>query len=103
MRREVKEERFKEEAVRLALGGEQSYAEVARDLGIKYSTLRGWIYKRMEQKKGPTSQETGGTKVSKTDYQAMERALKAAHKELELRKKEIEILKKAAAYFASQK
>ena len=48
------------------------------------------------------SQEGSNKTLSKSDYQSLERELKAARKELELRKKEIEILKKAAAYFASQ-
>lgn len=107
MKNERYEERFKEEAVKLALSGDQSYAEVARDLGVKYNTLHKWIEKAMKEKKStPKNQERIPTKptksVSKVDYQSLERELKAARKELELRKKEIEILKKAAAYFASQ-
>ena len=43
------------------------------------------------------------SKPSKLEYQALERQLKAAHKELDLRKREIEFLKKASAYFASLK
>jgi len=107
MKNERYEASFKAEAVKLALSTDQSYADVARDLGVKYSTLHNWIYKAMNEPKTATkslkqSQESSNNNVSKSDYQSLERELKAARKELELRKKEIEILKKAAAYFASQ-
>ena len=93
--------------MKLALSTDQSYADLARDLGVKYSTLHNWIYKSMNETKNTTkclkqSQEISNKNVSKSDYQSLERELRAARKELELRKREIEILKKAAAYFASQ-
>lgn len=103
MKRNRYDESFKTEAVSLALSGELSYAEVARDLGINYGTLTNWIYSAMNEPKPPQAKINKSGKPSKPDYQALERQLKAAHKELELRKKEIEILKKAAAYFASMK
>ena len=107
MKNERYEASFKAEAVKLALSGDQSYADLARDLGVKYNTLHNWIDKAMNETKSPTkptkqSQGNPAKSLSKTDYQSLERELKAAHKELELRKKEIDILKKAAAYFASQ-
>jgi transposase len=107
MKNERYEASFKAEAVKLALSTDQSYADLARDLGVKYSTLHNWIYKSMNEPKTATkslkqSQESSNKNVSKSDDQSLERELKAARKELELRKKEIEILKKAAAYFASQ-
>ena len=43
MKRNRYDETFKSEAVALALSGELSYAEVARDLGINYKTLSNWI------------------------------------------------------------
>jgi transposase len=94
------DESFKSEAVSLALSGELSYAEVARDLGINYGTLTNWIYETM---KNPKAAPTKGQSPSRQDYQTLERQLKAAHKELDLRKREIEFLKKASAYFASLK
>lgn len=97
------EERFKTEAVKLALSSDQSYVETARDLGLKLSTLKTWIYKHMEYKQPGYTPEEPHHKPTKADYQSLERELKAARKELELRKKEIEILKKAAAYFANMK
>jgi transposase len=42
-------------------------------------------------------------KPSKPDYQALERQLKAAHKELELRKKEIDVLKKGNSTTVSRR
>ncbi|WP_374668631.1 transposase [Acinetobacter sp.] len=103
MKRNRYDESFKSEAVSLALSGELSYAEVARDLGINYGTLTKWIYSVMNEPKPPQAKMKKSGKPSKPDYQALERQLKAAHKELELRKKEIDVLKKAAAYFASMK
>ena len=106
MKNERYEASFKAEAVKLALSTDQSYADLARDLGVKYNTLHNWIYKSMNETKNTTkclkqSQEISNKNVSKSDYQSLERELRAARKELELRKREIEILKKAAAYFAS--
>ena len=107
MKNERYETSFKAEAVKLALSGEHSYADVARDLGVKYNTLHNWIYKAMNETKTSSKdqkqpQDNSAKSLTKADYQSLERELKAARKELELRKKEIEILKKAAAYFASQ-
>lgn len=47
MKRNRYDESFKSEAVSLALSGELSYAEVARDLGVNYATLTNWIYTAM--------------------------------------------------------
>ena len=94
------DESFKLEAVSLALSGELSYAEVARDLGVNYQTLCNWIRATMKNPK-PTSAQSKNP--SKQDYQALERQNRALQKELELRKREIEFLKKASAYFASLK
>jgi transposase len=64
-------------------------------------TLTNWIYTTMSNPKPDKPSNT--SKPSKLEYQALERQLKAAHKELDLRKREIEFLKKASAYFASLK
>ena len=101
MKRKQYDESFKSEAVKLALSGELSYAEVARDLGVNYGTLTNWIYGAMSNPKVVKPDNT--VKPSKLEYQTLERQLKAAHKELDLRKREIEFLKKASAYFASLK
>lgn len=100
MKRNYYDETFKSEAVKLALSGELSYLEVAQDLGIKYTTLCHWIRQTM---KNPKPSEIKEKIPTKQDYQSLERQLKAAQKELEIRKREIEFLKKASAYFASLK
>lgn len=100
MKRNRYDEAFKTEAVALALSGELSYAEVARDLGVNYKTLSNWITQTM---KHPKPSAGTGKSPSKQDYQALERQNRALQKELELRKREIEFLKKASAYFASLK
>ena len=101
MKRNQYDESFKSEAVKLALSGELSYAEIARDLGVNYGTLTNWIYATMSNTKPDKTSNTA--KPSKQDYQALERQNRALLKELDIRKKEIEFLKKASAYFASLK
>ena len=54
MKKERYEGSFKAEAVNLALSTDQSYADVARDLGVKYNTLHHWIYKSMNEPKSAT-------------------------------------------------
>ena len=100
MKRTTYDGSFKTEAVKLALSGELSYAEIARDLGVNYGTLTKWIYQTMKNPKPDTAK---GKLPTKQDYQTLERQLRAAHKELDIRKKGIEFLKKASAYFASLK
>ena len=95
MKRNMYNESFKAEAVKLALSGELSYAEVARDLGVNYKTLSNWIYATMNHAKSD--------KQSDATKQALERQNHALLKELDLRKREIDFLKKASAYFASLK
>ncbi len=46
--------------------------------------------------KNPKPTQVQSKNPSKQDYQALERQLRAAQKELELRKREIEFLKKAS-------
>ena len=90
MKRNHYDETFKTEAVSLALSGELSYAEVARDLGVNYKTLSNWITQTM---KHPKSSASTGKAASKQDYQALERQNRALQKELDLRKRESEFLK----------
>ena len=100
MKRNQCDQTFKAEAVKLALSGELTYAQIARDLGVKYQTLCHWIRQTMNN---PKPFNTKDKTPSKLDYWALERQKKALQKELDLRKKEIEFLKKASAYFASLK
>jgi transposase len=82
-------EEFKETAIRLALAGDKSTAEVARELGLPEWKLYGWVQswrKRHAQ---------GDAKASPASEQ-----LAKLQKENKRLKEENEILKKAAAYFA---
>ena len=93
MNRNQYSDSFKAEAVKLALSGELTYAEVARDLGVNYKTLCLWIRKTMSTSK---PSESADKNHSKQDYQALERQNRDLQKELDLRKREIEFLKKAS-------
>jgi transposase len=80
---------FRETAIKLALAGEKSIAEVARELSLPEWKLYGWV--QSWKKKNGKRQQSG---------QTIEERLRLAekrNKELEL---ENEILKKASAYFA---
>jgi len=84
---------FKDEAVALALSSDLSYSRIASDLGVNYQTFGNWMRAAMSKQKDAVSDNK---KVTKQDYQSLERELKAARKELDLRKREIEFLKKAS-------
>jgi transposase len=80
---------FRETAIKLALAGEKSIAEVARELSLPEWKLYSWV--QAWKKKDGKRQQPG---------QTIEEKLKQSeklNKELAL---ENEILKKAAAYFA---
>lgn len=86
---------FKDEAVALTLGSNESVRKIALDLGLNQQTLGNWVRKTMSHKSKPAK-----SKPNKQDYQSLERELRQAKKELALRQKEIIVLKKATAYFA---
>ena len=86
---------FKDEAVALALGGNEPVSKIALDLGLNSQTLGNWVRKAMSESKSEMNSNPG-----KQDYQALERDLRKAKKELALKEKEIIVLKKATAYFA---
>ena len=86
---------FKDEAVALALGGDEPISKIALDLGLNQQTLGNWGRKAMSESKSKPMSKPG-----KQDYQALERELRQAKKELALKEKEIVVLKKATAYFA---
>ena len=86
---------FKDEAVALALGGDEPISKIALDLGLNQQTLGNWVRKAMSESKSKPMSKPGNQ-----DYQALERELRQAKKELALKEKEIVVLKKATAYFA---
>ena len=83
---------FRETAIKLALAGDKSTAEVARELGLPEWKLYGWVQSWKKK-----HQEGGGSGSGKTNADEELRRLQKRNKELEL---ENEILKKASAYFS---
>jgi Transposase. len=85
-------EEYREEAVRLALEGKQSRAQIARGLGVSAWTLREWV-KKHEEKSG----DERSPKVE--TFEEENRRLRRENDRLKM---ERDILKKAAAYFAKE-
>ncbi len=84
---------FKLEAVRLLDEGDQTAAEVARELGIRRNQLYMW--REQLRKEGENAFRGSGHKR----YDQSDEVVRL-RKELERVKMERDILKKAAAYFA---
>lgn len=89
-------EEFKKEAVRHALESKESVSKVASNLGLKYKTLYYWIQQGMDKPKGKILDYKAGYRQLELENTELRRKLKKVEAEREL-------LKKAAAYFASQK
>lgn len=83
---------FREEAVRLALAGKESRAEVARDLGVSVWTLGEWVKKHKEK--------VGEDRRPRVE--TLEEENRRLKRENDRLKMERDILKKAAAYFAKE-
>jgi transposase len=83
---------FRAEAVRLARTGQQSIAQIARDLGVSYEALRTWI-KRADLDEGRRSD--GLTSAERDELARLRRQVRVLQEERE-------ILKKAAAFFAQE-
>ena len=86
-RHETHSTAFREEAVRQARESREPLTRVARDLGVKYSTLRLWV-KQADAAVEPAPSDSDLSEV---------RRLRKEVRELRM---EREILKKAAAFFA---
>jgi len=84
-------EEFRAEAVRLALTSGLSRKQVAADLGIGFSTLSRWIQLHRQ------------SDVEETSDPDLHQEVMRLRKENRVLKEEREILKKATAFFASQK
>ena len=87
---------FKSEAINMAVNGDLSLSEVASNLGLNYKTLYNWVKGSMPE---ISSTQAGKSKIKEleSEVQALRRDLKRARQERDI------ALKKAAAYFASQK
>jgi transposase len=83
-------EEFRETAIQLALAGEKSIAEVARELGLPEWKLYSWVQSWKKKNSKPVSNGKGSAEDEL-------RKLQKRNRELE---QEVEILKKASAYFA---
>lgn len=92
---------FVARAVELCDDSNRPVAEVARDLGVQYGTLYGWMKKAGKTKRldGPPEAAQGST--PKTP-EAMQAEIDRLRRELEETKKQLEFVKKAAAFFAQQ-
>ena len=82
---------FKEEAVRLARSSGKPVAQIARDLGVSFESLRHWVKQ--------AAVDEGSREGLTTDERA---ELAKLRRENQTLRQEREILKKAAAFFARE-
>jgi transposase len=83
---------FKEQTVNQVLSGERTASEIAKELGVHYTTIRDWV----KSYKQDGTQAFPGSGHLKPDDEDL-RKLRRENANL---REENEILKKAAAYFA---
>lgn len=90
---------FVRRAVRLCDESPRPVTEVARDLGVTYATLYGWM-----KKAGKTKRREAGPPASAAPLtpEALQAENERLRRELEETKKQLEFAKKAAAFFAQQ-
>ena len=83
---------FRQRAVKMVISSEKSTAQIARELGVKTTTLYSWVNKEKDNE--VTNEEI--TKAELFDE------LKKLKRELADVKEQRDILKKATAYFAKE-
>ena len=83
---------FRESAVNLVISSDKSTASIAKELGIKTTTLYSWVNKARDT----DSKQSGSNNAQMFDE------LKRLKKELAEVKEQRDILKKATAYFAKE-
>ncbi len=82
---------FKEEAVRLTRSSGKPVAQIARDLGVSFESLRHWVKQAAVDE---------GSREGLTTDERLE--LTKLRRENQTLRQEREILKKAAAFFARE-
>ena len=87
---------FKLEAVRLAMSGEKSLRQVARDIGVHENLLRSWKRQALERSGGEEI-FPGNGKLTSQDEE-----LRRLRRELAVTRQERDFLKKATAFFAKE-
>ncbi|GAC1463236.1 MAG: transposase [Gemmatimonadaceae bacterium] len=85
---------FKADAIKLALAGNKTIRQIARDLDVDPGTLHTWIRERKQRPADTSAKPPAAT--------PLEEELRRVRKELERVTEERDILKKAAAYFARE-
>lgn len=89
---------FVTRAVRLCDDSSRPVSEVARDLGVEYATLYGWMKKAGKTNRRQSAMAQAGPQSP----EAMQAEIERLRHELEETKKQLEFAKKAAAFFAQQ-
>jgi transposase len=92
-RRRQFDDDFKAQAVRLVLDEGQSAGGVARDLDLTETALRRWVHRALAER---TKGRTGSTAAEREELARLRR-------ENRILREEREILRKAAAFFASER
>lgn len=89
-------------AVRLCDESNRPIAEVARDLGVEYATLYGWMKKAGKTKRREGPRDGVHLTAVPSSPEAMQAEIDRLRRELEETKLKLEFAKKAAAFFAQQ-
>jgi transposase len=98
---------FRADAVELIRSSDRSMAQVAKDLGVSYWSLREW-YRKAEMAKKPKLAKGAGRPSPPAEETTEQRLLRLERENATLRKENAslkedrEILKKAAAFFAKE-
>lgn len=93
---------FVARAVELCDDSNRPVAEVARDLGVQYGTLYGWMKKAGKTKRQEARPPVTAQGSTPKTPEAMQAEIERLRRELEETKKQLEFVKKAAAFFAQQ-
>jgi len=83
---------FKERAVKMVVSSDKPTAQIAKDLGVRATTLYSWV----------NQFKSKGQPASSPSHEQMFEELTRLKKELAEVKEQRDILKKATAYFAKE-